>query len=220
MYSFDHISKADQVTRIPSGEAQCGHSHRTNSYYSYREPDNRPAAVDVWFDKGYKALIFSCKRHTGSIKSAVTRGTYAGRDIVDPRDFGIDLGEAVGNPEATIKRLLKAIADEETARSRRSDIAMRVHLAEQWEKKREEYAAQDDITFRPFETDDYGRTFVQVVIGKSYGSTVVKLTPSQVRRLVEHAPLWADNAERLTLDAKPPTVTDEERAFLNVRDEE
>lgn len=206
---YDQITKAEAVVFTASGAPQCGDSHYGSGYY--RRDVVRPDATSAWYDVRYGggSLSFTCKRHSGTVKAGITKGSWSFRDVVNVADFGFDVAQAAADPEGVISYITEAIKRRKAAAEQAAAERDLAYRREHWDEERgEHYADLDKVEFQPFgEPDEYGRVFVNLRIGSSrrYGSgTHLALTPAQVRKIVEFAGRWADNAERLTAEQVKP----------------
>lgn len=205
---YDRITKAEQVVLTASGIVQCGDNHYGSGYY--RSNVVRPPATNAWFDSHYAGgiLAFTCSRHTGTVKANVTKGSYSFRDVHNVADFGFTVEQAAADPEGTIKAIEAALKARKAAAEQAAADRDLAYRRERWNDTRDKYLLNSDVEFKAFgEPDKFGRVFVNLVIGSNsgYGSkTHLALTPGQVRKIVQFAGKWADNAEALTLAVPKP----------------
>lgn len=211
MYGFDRIKQPEDVVRMPDGSPACTRNHASR-YGSWSRPKELAAAVLAYFDgdnaKGQNAVFFVCKRHAGIVKGGITKGSWGMRGVHAVTDFGFDLGNAVADPQKVITSIEAAIKAQKAAAEQAATDRDLAYRRENWNEKRDAYLLNHDVEFGVFgEPDEFGRVFVNLTIGSAegYRSKVhVSLTPGQVRKIVEYAGLWADNAEKLTLAVPKP----------------
>lgn len=205
---YDRIRKAEQVTRLPSGEVQCGDSHY-GGYYS-RSERFRPAAVAVFMDgheaNDWTSLAFVCKKHAGTVKANITKGSYSFRDVHPVSEFGIELEAAAADPEGTIVAIAAILAARKRAQQQHMEELELARVRAGWDERRAEYAVEDLVEFKSFaKPDEYGRVYVGLSVGRSkWAKAHIELTPTEARKLAEFLPGWADNAERLTNEQVKP----------------
>lgn len=202
---YDKVSKVEDIKRLTEGPnaglIQCGDSHFGGGYY--RAKLREPAAV-VFSEEDangkVKELVLVCKRHAGTIKANITKGSWGfrGAEIVE----GVSVEAAALNPAALITTLTQAKmvakAVRETANANRELTYKREH----WTEERADYNADlkdgwdSKVTLTNSIDDPFSRVYVVTV--RSY------LTPKQARRVAMDLLTAADNADDLTAIAMKP----------------
>jgi len=178
IYYAKRIRETEQVERITegvfAGEVACASTSRhyekgsSRSYYSKEVPTPAAAGVFIeWHDSSkvkVDYVTFLCPEHGRSVKSAITKGNYAGRDAeFAPETPGVVALNVAGYIAA------KERANEHLATARRIEAEARdlAYTRENWGSKRADYnsvAGLDKVkeqvtTPKP---DQFGRVYVTI----------------------------------------------------------
>jgi hypothetical protein len=135
-------------------------------------------------------VFFTCSRHSGTTKAAITKGSYTGRGVVP---FDVSVGTVAADPEAAM-RTLEAQLRADKAAKEADQKARALHYSQlYWETKRADYNSDRDVqkaaglVSRSGVTDDeWGRVFVSV--------SALRMTPKVARALAQELLAAADAA--------------------------
>lgn len=191
---YDRVTKTEQVTRLASGEVQCGDNHRAP--YSYRDTI-RPAAVAVVYDTGYSPegyLAFVCRRHLGTVRSNISKGSWSFRDA---EVLDIPVAEAAADVEGTLKAIVARHKAEKAERERISAERDLAYRREGWDRYREQYLVDAKIKdFSLTSPDEFGRVNI---VGNG-----MHVTPQQARAIIAALTPLIDKAEAIFFEQVKP----------------
>lgn len=200
---YDRITKTAEVTRNNAGLVECGDSHW--SRYSFRGPNDRPAAATAWADVSdagnVRSVQFTCPKHSGIIRGQRTKGSWSYRNA---REFDLPVEKVAQDVEGAIAQMEATIKAEETARRIAREKADCDYARAGWEKARADYNAiptSDELdriqpTISDIDDDSFGRVYVHV--------QPRRMTPMAARFLAKRLLALADEAQAKTDAAVKP----------------
>jgi hypothetical protein len=201
MYSFDRIDSKANIVRLSDGKIQCGHSHSLSAWSRH---DYREAATTVFAEttkeSTVRTLYFACKRHAGTVKANITKGSWSFHDVrlvedVTPEQVAVD-------PNAYIQTLSGKFKQERIESDREIKHYQTQRVRAGWDEMRADYNSDEPIkdVVGMAVADEYGRTYVTVK-GPRYGPGV---TPNQARAIAADLLRMAAIAEAETMEAVKP----------------